>query len=257
MRYRLVILINCLLACYSCRPIGPDKRAIELNNRAAQMFQKGKSDSALILLDMAIQIDSNYFIAYSNKCTFLWQLNRNEEALRTAKQAIQIREVTGSVYFLEGLGYERVGHLDSARSSYLKAIDYSEQLKSKNLLFAQKTALAELVTVTKGKGHGLKKLQELFDMELDTLPRSNLNLVKDLKNEIESYQEGGLLEFLDSQFRQYCLTTDKSMDEVEEDFLNKGINLQGIIGKGDGYYLRVKNKFRPKVLALGLTECDD
>src|SRR5690242_4180186 len=102
MRRNPIILFTCLLAFNSCRATDPDKRAIELNNLAAQLFQEGKTDSALILLERAIQIDSNYFIAYSNKCNFLWQLNRNEEALRTAKQATQLKEAMISSYFLVG-----------------------------------------------------------------------------------------------------------------------------------------------------------
>lgn len=266
MRYQFIILFNCLLVFYSCRHQGADNReigfvsdirAMELNNRASQLFQDGKTDSALILLNMAIQIDSNYLIAYSNKCTFLWQLKRNEEALRTAKRATQIKEVIGLAYLLEGQGYERVGHFDSARTCYLKVIDYDEQNPSTKLSLALKASIVELVTIAKGKDYGLKKLQQFFGKELDTLSRSDLKIVKQLKNDIESYQGGGMLEFLDSQFRQYCITTDESMDEVEDGFINKGINVQGIIGRKGGYYIQVNDKFRTKVLALGLVECDD
>jgi tetratricopeptide (TPR) repeat protein len=235
----------------------PDKRAIELNNLAAQLFQEGKTDSALILLDRAIQIDSNYFIAYSNKCTFLWQLNRNEEALRTARKATQIKEAMISSYFLVGIAYERVGHLDSARAIYAWLIYAVEQHNSNRLLLSEKTALVEILTVAKGKESGLNKFQEFFGAGLDTLPPSDLSLIKYLKNEIVSYQGGGMSEFQGGKPRQYCIATDRSKVEVLEMLLDKGINVQGIVSKEGGYYIRVYDSFRPKVLALGLVECGD
>src|SRR5262245_4316237 len=109
MRLQLFILLYCSLV-YSCQTAGPDKRAIELNERAVKLFQERKTDSALILLDKAIQIDSNHFYAYGNKCGYLWQLNRNEEALETARQ---FKNPSGGTYSWLGLAYEHAGYFDS------------------------------------------------------------------------------------------------------------------------------------------------
>jgi len=206
-------------------------------------------------LEKAIRIDSDYFIAYTNKCNFLWELNRNEEALRTAIRTTKLKKVTASNYTLEGLAYEHVGHLDKAKESYAKALDYSEMHKSDTLTYFQKVAIATLLTVVKGKEYGLEEIQRVLGEYQDRLSGLHLQFLKSDKNEIESYLGGGFLEFTHGQKRQYCFVSDKNMEEVSEYLVDRGVNVASIVGRNGGYYIEVKDKFRTRALDLGLVEC--
>ncbi len=75
------------------------------------------------------------------------------------------------------------------------------------------------------------------------------------RNEIVFYQNGGFLEFMDGEKKQYCITTEKDIDEIDKYLINNGINADGISNKSGGYYLKIRNKFRDKTLALGIIEC--
>ena len=231
------------------------KNAVNLTARSRYLFQEGKTDSALTLADSAIQTDSTYLPAYSGKCTCLWELKRNEEALNLARQAMQISDAYGSVPGLLGLAFEHVREPDSAKAAYKRAIGYAERHRTAFLPFSQMATLAAMLTVTKGKYYGLQQIELASAHRPDSLPPADEKSIKSLKNEINSYQGGGLLEFVEGEPRQYCVNSGQSMESVSDELLDKGINTQGITRRQGGYLVKVKDKFRTKVVALGLIEC--
>ncbi len=58
---------------------------------------------AISLLDKAIQVDSNYFVAYRNKLSFQLNLKHYDEALRTSLKILQLRPNNPDHYFTVGL----------------------------------------------------------------------------------------------------------------------------------------------------------
>jgi tetratricopeptide (TPR) repeat protein len=249
---QILLFFNCL-----ARSGDNTKRAIELNDQAIQLSVHGKIDSALTLLDKAIQTDSNYKRAYGNKLTFLWQLNRNEEALRTAIRLSKLKNATGADYFWVGYALEHLGKLDKAKESYLIVLNSAETHKSVTLNILQKMTHAELLAIVKGKEFGMKEMQRIAEEYRDSSSIKVLSILRFTKNEIESYNGGGFLEFEQGETIHYCLTTDKSSKEVSDFLEENGINTKGVSMKaGEGIaHIEIRNKFRKKALELGLVEC--
>lgn len=247
-----VLIVVCLMPGLSG---AQNKTAIELIDRSRYLFQQGNADSALILADSALRTDKGYLPAYSSKCSSLWELKRNEEALTIAKEAMQFSDAYGSVPGLLGLAFEHVREPDSAKAAYKRAIAYAERHKAEFLPFPQMATLAAMLTVTKGKYYGLQHLDLASAKRPDSLSRADERSVKSLKNEINSYQGGGLLEFVEGEQRQYCINSQNSMEAVSDDLLDKGINVQRITQRQGGFLAIVKDKFRAKAVALGLIEC--
>lgn len=229
-----------------------DEKVIELNNKALELFREDKIDSALTLINKAIEIDSAYHLAYYNKCNLLWQLGRNDEALLTAKQFAKISNEQATITL--GLAYEKVGKLNNAKECYKNLLDSAKVYDSDTLDFRTSLGFATLTTITQGKEIGYSEIQKIFNKFQSKLTEFELKELKMYRNEIESYQNGGYLEFMEGEEKQYCIITEKDIESINEYFLDNGINAQ-ISGNENGFYLHIKNKFRDKALSLGITEC--
>jgi tetratricopeptide (TPR) repeat protein len=229
-----------------------DEEVIELNNKALELFREDKIDSALILINKAIEIDSAYHLAYYNKCNFLWQLGRNDEALLTAKQFV--KNSNEQAFITLGLAYEKVGKPNKAKECYKILLDSATIYYSDTLDFRTSLGFATLTTITQGKEKGYSEIQKVFNKFQSNLTEFELKELKMYRNEIESYQNGGYLEFMEGEEKQYCITTEKNIESINEYLLDNGINAQ-FFGNENGFYLRIKNKFRDKALSLEITEC--
>jgi len=269
MKNQVPVLVLCFLLANGCSltktdnpsmrdsSTKPNRRAIELNDQALELFHHGKQDSALIVIDSAIQTDLDYERAYFNKCTLLWELKRNEEALTTARQAVWRPSSTGMAWFEEGLAFEHVGHLDSAMACYEKYIDYADSHKHDTLTIFQERGRIMTLTVLKGREFGSAEFEKLFMKYGNRLSGFDLQDFKGERNEIDSYQGGGHLEFFEGERRHYCYKTKMDIDELTDFLLDKGINANGLVISGEVAHLDIKDKFRNKALGLGLTECTD
>lgn len=74
----LLILISCTSCGQQTTKYAPDKKAVELNNSAINLIRYPSDSSyekAIILLNQAIKIDSNFFMVYANKFSFWLSLN--------------------------------------------------------------------------------------------------------------------------------------------------------------------------------------
>ncbi|HTK81738.1 MAG TPA: hypothetical protein VL633_05555 [Bacteroidota bacterium] len=252
------ILIHSFLLIFSlwvdCAD-GQSTSAFDLTEHSRLLFHEGKTDSAFIFADSAIHVDQGYLPAYSSKCDCLWELKRNEEALTVARQAMQITDAYGSVPGLLGLAFEHVREPESAKAEYKRAIAYAGRHRAAFLPFPQMATLAAMLTVTKGKYYGLQQIELASAHRPDSLLLAEEKSIKSLKNEINAYQGGGLLEFVEGEPRQYCLNSNESMESVSNELLDKGINIQEITKRQGGFLVKVKDKFRARVVALGLIEC--
>ena len=237
-----------------------NEEAIELNNQAVKLHQEGAIQSipdnftndAILLLDKAIEIDSAYSLAYYNKCNFLWELNKNQEALTTAKRFAKLHKDEG--YYYLGLAYEYVDLLDSAKDCYKYILETSKSFSTDTLDYKIRQGLATLITIVEGKEKGFNEIQKIIEENIDELSEFEFRALIVYKNEIESYQGGGILEFMNDDGREYCIVTNKSLEQIIKYLEDNGVNA-GIVSREGGYFLNIKDKFKEKAFSLGITQC--
>jgi tetratricopeptide (TPR) repeat protein len=119
-----------LIALYSCgqKPakLKSDPGAIQLNNQAmtlvAHIENPDSSRKALSLLDKATTIDSNYFLGYSNKLMFYYQLKQFDKAILTNNKLIQLRPNAHDLYMTGGMFYEQVGDTITSKVYFNKSL---------------------------------------------------------------------------------------------------------------------------------------
>jgi Flp pilus assembly protein TadD len=99
--------------------INPEARA--LNDSAANLMTS-QSDSALVLLDKALKIDSNYVIAYQNKVTIYVQKNNFDAAIKILRKLEITQPTNPELAFYLGFLLERTKHTEEANKYYQKAI---------------------------------------------------------------------------------------------------------------------------------------
>ncbi len=133
----------------------PNPEAIELNNKALEITMlhrddSAKVDSAILLLDKATEIDSLYFLGYSNKVQFLMIKKDFSRLLETNQRIRQLRPNQPNWIIQRALILELSGEIDKADTEYEKGInEYEEIMNSEKNLpwefeleFAQNLVLA-------------------------------------------------------------------------------------------------------------------
>jgi len=118
-----------LSTLYSCgqKPAKykPDPVAVQLNNQAmtlvAYIENPDSSRKAISLLDKATTIDSNYFLGYSNKLMFFYQLKQFDKAILTNNKLIQLRPDAHDLYMTGGMLYEQIGDTVSSKTHFTKS----------------------------------------------------------------------------------------------------------------------------------------
>ncbi len=76
---------------------------------------------AILLLDKATAIDSNYYRAYHNKMGFQMKLKQYDSALVTSNNLIRIRPAAPDIYFTCGVIYEKGQDTISSKKYFQKA----------------------------------------------------------------------------------------------------------------------------------------
>lgn len=109
------------------------KEVIELNKQAILLINERNKKSyqeALTLLNKAILIDTNYYMAYSNKVMVLTKLGEYNKAIEVNKYLITTikRDYPEAIMNL-GLLYDKIGEKHLARKYYNEAINkYSDRI---------------------------------------------------------------------------------------------------------------------------------
>ncbi len=89
---------------------------------------KGNFDSAIVYYSKAINLDSNFALAYSRRgWTFLTKPNRVDDAIKDCTKAISLKPDStefSECYYYRGEAYLKKGLYDSAISDYTKSIEY-------------------------------------------------------------------------------------------------------------------------------------
>lgn len=106
--------------------------AIVKNDEAVMVFLGGignvdSLNKAINLLDEAIAIDSQCFVAYTSKIQFLNELGETKEAQNFNDLALTKFPESQDLYFQKGLFYEREGLLDLAQKSYNQSLVYYDK----------------------------------------------------------------------------------------------------------------------------------
>ena len=226
-----------------------DERAIEFNNKATDCVIRGKQDSALYFINRAIEIDSNYYLAYNQKVMILMGLKRNNEALATAKKISRFNKDTISM--IEGMVLESIGKLDKAKDIYKRLI-INKNYFNKNYLLQIDYAI--LVTIVYGKDKGFEELKIIKTDSLSDYDKHNL---KTFENQIKVFEGGGYNDmFLETPKKHFCIKTNKSSEELDDYLLDHGINTLGLSSDGKIAEIDIQIKFEDKVKSLGFKECE-
>ena len=109
-------------------------RAIKLNNKAIELYSYvgGEPvsmhdslmlDSALVLLNNAIKLDAQYYLAYANKAMILASYKLYTQAIETLNYIIKIRPNYVEGIANQGFLYEKMGDLTKANEKYKEAIE--------------------------------------------------------------------------------------------------------------------------------------
>lgn len=191
MKIQLTILLGLILTTCGTEKttkLPPDPEAVKYNHLAVDQQQRGNFDSALFFIDRAIQVDSSFCLYYVQRLSFLWALNRNEEALVTAKKISKLRDDNN--VSMEGMAYERLGNLEKARELYKQTVDNwpSRELDSHQA----RIEYSRLVTIIYGKEKGLEELNKIDESKL---PQGQGEVIEYVQQSITTYTGTGFLDF--------------------------------------------------------------
>jgi len=103
-----------------------DPAAIQLNGQAMTLVpyvdNADSSNKAIFLLDKATEIDSSYFLGYSNKLMFYYQLKQFDKALLTNNKLVQLRPTAHDLYLRSGMLYTQLGDTTNAKKYFTKGL---------------------------------------------------------------------------------------------------------------------------------------
>jgi len=128
-----VLMFIALVSCESNKDQNSEynPKAIELNNKAIKLSQNFKEDSALMLYDQAIAMDSSYFLPHFNKVGIYLKNKEYEKALFESEMVVKKKPDSAEGWFLAGLLNEHLGNKEKAMSYYEKSIGlYSGRIKN-------------------------------------------------------------------------------------------------------------------------------
>ena len=119
-----------IITLYSCgqrqdkHSINPE--SVRLNNKIIPLIAHiDNSDScrmALLFLDSATVIDSNYFSAYNNKLMFLVGLKQYNKAIKTVDEFLRLRPNAHDLFMQKANLFEIIGDTTSAKLNFKKSL---------------------------------------------------------------------------------------------------------------------------------------
>lgn len=142
-----------------------DQRAIEFNDSAVTLIFHGQSyETAIALLDKALQINSNYLMALANKYSFELALHQYNQAIHIAEKMMKIKPQvskyfvsTGLAYFLSGDSISSQKYFKEAGIIYDRILDTMNK-ESKDYKFVlQDKAVNLIFSGDAQKGHKILK----------------------------------------------------------------------------------------------------
>ena len=150
---------------------------------------------AILLLDQATEIDSNYLIAYSNKLSYQRELGQYESAVETAKHIIKIRPHFADIYGTIGMLYYKMNDSISSNKYFSNAlIQYDYFLDTMNInninYFTLRMNKAATLKFLGQNALGNKMLDELYNKQTDSTYKQLIDSLKvKSKDELLNYFE--------------------------------------------------------------------
>lgn len=126
MKYLIYFIVS-ILALAGCKSNVKEHQeynpeAVELNNRAIELSLSSKKDSALILYDQAIALDSTYYLPHSNKIGIYVSKKEYEKAISEIEMVLKLKPDLAEGWFFAGLLYEHQRNDEKAFAYYTKSI---------------------------------------------------------------------------------------------------------------------------------------
>ena len=177
--------------CFSQKSYGYN--VVSLNNKAMSILHlelmsidkdTQKTRSILNLLDSAIAIDSTYYIAYCNKASLLFELNRTQDALQCMKLITDQCEDYAEGNMMIGIFYEILGETGEAHVHYTRSLrTYQKRnyIKKKLLNRQNEVFLYFMLNEKDSVAYIINNLNSEFPFE----ERS----INEFKNEIKLYNK--------------------------------------------------------------------
>lgn len=128
---RLIFLSLMGIFIWSCSQPGKkdvyNPQSIELNNKAVKLLQNKSLDSALVLFDQAIALDSTYYLAHSNKVGIFMVKKEPEKALAEIETAIRLKPDLAEGWVSAGMFHEGMGDSLTAQAYFKKSVELFDQ----------------------------------------------------------------------------------------------------------------------------------
>lgn len=151
----------------------PDSTALKLNNKAARLIGEAAQtydtlsailyDSAIIYLDQAIEIDSLYLLAYTNKAQALQRKGSLEEAVKVLNEVEIIKPDFAEVLMDQGFLLEKMGKMELAHKKYRQALKaYEKRLKNDTENNKVQSDIAFLYMFLEDKNKAIDEIQNLI-----------------------------------------------------------------------------------------------
>lgn len=183
------LLILCLfIGFYACGQ-KTDSRKHSINPAAKNLNDSAMSvamyemdlKKAIALLDQAIQIDSNYFLAYTNKLTFQLDIKQFDGALKTAFTLNRLKPevpdyyvTTGLLYLLKNDSISAHKFFEKAAAQFNKVLDTMKESEENYKMILSNKALNLVFLGQETEGN--KIFKNLYDNEKDEVARESIAL---------------------------------------------------------------------------------
>ncbi|MGN6601600.1 MAG: tetratricopeptide repeat protein [Ginsengibacter sp.] len=158
-----------------------DPKAGRLNDSAlAIMAHSEDYDKAIALLDQAIAIDSNFYLAFWNKTNFQLELNQFDSALATVKNLNRIKPESPDYFFLVGIIDYKMGDTISSQRFFQQSENRYESIldtmntsskQYRNMLMTKAVNLK--IIGQQQEGNAI--LKTLLDSEKDDFQKEMIN----------------------------------------------------------------------------------
>lgn len=132
------MLLISILSCQNRRKIDPRARA--LHSKAGQIIRNNPTNedsllSAMVLIDRAIQIDSSQTNFYFSEFQVWITLRKYDSAINTSNKILAIDANNFLATLGKGVAFDLWGHSDSARNTYIEALEIAESTRFQTLMF--------------------------------------------------------------------------------------------------------------------------
>lgn len=163
MTTKITLLATILWLFAACHSPKPSPKPIDLNNRAASMMFSNP-DSALLLLNLAIETDKFFYPACANKIQLFCTLGKYDSAIEANKKAIELKPELPEAYTFLGMLYDKTGQHELASDQYRHAIGLFDKniLKKDSTLTENRMNRACALLLSGNEQEGKKEVGELL-----------------------------------------------------------------------------------------------